>query len=52
MWSVVQFFVWTELVQHQQMIFCPTIHQNQCTHLGVFAVAAGQALGRGGIGLK
>ena len=24
-------------MQHQQIMFCPIMHQSQCTHLGVFA---------------
>ena len=43
-WSAAQYVVWLELMQHQQMMFFPVIYQNQCTHLRVFAIAAGQAL--------
>ena len=45
-WSAMQCIVWMELEQHQQMMFFQVIQQNQCTHLGVFAVVAGQALER------
>ena len=51
MWSAVQCVVRLKLVQHQQMMFFPVLQQNQCTHLGVFTVAAGQALERRVVGL-
>ena len=49
--SAVQCIVRMELMQHQQMMFFQVIQQSQCTHLGVFAVAAGQALERRVVGL-